>query len=50
MARAGQKTKKKNEKVSKTGIKREAGYMYFMDKDGDVARTKMARAKSAKKK
>lgn len=31
--------------VKKTGIKREAGYLYYLDKKGDVARTKMARGK-----
>ena len=37
--------------ISKTGIKREKGYLYFLNKKGDVARVKMARAgkKSDKK-
>lgn len=30
-------------KVAKVGIKREEGYLYYIDKDGDVARVKMAR-------
>jgi hypothetical protein len=30
-------------KFQKIGIKRESGYMYFIDKQGDVARVKMAR-------
>jgi len=42
------------EKVCKCGIKREEGYLYFVDKQGDVSRAKMARgkkkAKSSKKK
>jgi len=40
------------EKVAKVGIKREAGYLYYIDKDGDVAKVKMARGgkKKAKKK
>lgn len=36
------------EKVAKLGVKREAGYLYYMDKDGDVSRAPMARG-SAKK-
>lgn len=32
------------EKVSKVGVKKESGYLYFLDKDGDVSRAKMARA------
>ena len=31
------------EKVAKAGIKREEGYLYFIDKNGDVSRAKMAR-------
>jgi len=31
------------EKVEKCGIKREDGYLYFIDKQGDVSRAKMAR-------
>jgi len=30
------------EKVATIGIKKESGYLYFVDKDGDVSRTKMA--------
>ena len=37
-------------KVAKVGIKREAGYLYYIDKDGDVARVKMARGGKKKKK
>jgi hypothetical protein len=40
-------------KVKKVGIKREEGYLYFIDKDGDISRVKMARGgkkKKAKKK
>ena len=33
------------QKVAKVGIKREAGYLYFLDKKGNVARAKMARGK-----
>ena len=31
------------EKVAKAGVKREGDYLYFIDKNGDVSRTKMAR-------
>jgi len=33
------------EKVCKVGIKREKGYLYFVDKKGDVSCAKMARGK-----
>lgn len=32
-------------KVTKCGIKREKGYLYFIDKKGDVSCAKMARGK-----
>lgn len=32
------------EKVAKVGVKKEDGYLYFVDKNGDVSRAKMARA------
>jgi hypothetical protein len=37
--------------VAKTGVKREDGYLYFINKNGDVARVQMARAgkKTSKK-
>ena len=31
------------EKVQKAGVKREEGFLYFIDKAGDVSRAKMAR-------
>ena len=31
------------EKVCKAGVKREKGYLYYLDKQGDVSRAKMAR-------
>lgn len=31
------------EKVTKVGVKRAEGYLYFIDKAGDVSRVKMAR-------
>lgn len=36
------------EKVCKCGIKRVPGYLYFVDKQGDVSRTKMARGRRKK--
>jgi hypothetical protein len=33
------------EKVLKLGIKRQKGYLYFLDKKGDVSCAKMARGK-----
>ncbi len=34
------------EKVVKLGIKREKGYLYYIDKQGDVSCAKMARGKN----
>ncbi|MBN1823947.1 MAG: hypothetical protein JW803_06495 [Endomicrobiales bacterium] len=31
------------EKVAKAGVKRVEGYLYFIDKAGDISRAKMAR-------
>ncbi len=31
------------QKVAKAGIKREEGFLYFIDKQGDIAKAKMAR-------
>ncbi len=33
------------QKVEKVGVKKEKGYLYFVDKKGNVARAKMARGK-----
>ena len=33
------------EKVAKVGVKKEKGYLYFVDKKGNVSRAKMARRK-----
>ena len=33
------------QKVAKVGIKKEEGYLYFVDKQGDISRAKMARGK-----
>jgi hypothetical protein len=32
------------EKVARVGVRKEYGYLYFVDKSGDVSRAKMARA------
>ena len=37
------------EKVMKCGIKKEKGYLYFIDKKGDISRAKMARGRKKKK-
>jgi uncharacterized protein YcgL (UPF0745 family) len=31
------------EKVAKVGVKRADGYLYYVDKNGDISRAKMAR-------
>lgn len=31
------------EKVKVTGVKKETGFLYYLDKNGNVSRTKMAR-------
>ncbi len=38
------------EKVLKCGIKKAKGYLYFIDKKGDISRAKMARGGKKKKK
>jgi hypothetical protein len=38
------------EKIVKCGVKREEGYLYFLDKQGDVARVPMARGRGKGKK
>lgn len=38
------------QKVCKCGIKKESGYLYFVDTDGDVSKAKMARGGQKKKK
>lgn len=37
------------EKVMKCGIKKQKGYLYFIDKKGDISRAKMARGGRKKK-
>lgn len=34
------------QKVQKAGVKRAKGYLYYLDKQGDVSRAKMARGGS----
>jgi len=36
------------EKMANTGVKREAEYLYYVDKDGDVSRVKMARGRKGR--
>ncbi len=36
------------QKVEKVGVKKAKGYLYFVDKRGNVARAKMARGKKRK--
>ena len=38
------------EKISIVGVKKEPGYLYFVDKDGDISRAKMARGDKKKAK
>jgi hypothetical protein len=33
------------EKVAKVGVRKVVGYLYFVDKSGDVSRAKMARGR-----
>lgn len=34
-----------SEKVAKVGITREKGFLYFLDKDGNISKAKMSRGK-----
>lgn len=38
------------EKVCKCGVKKQDGYLYFVDKQGDISRAKMVRGGKKKKK
>ena len=38
------------QKVAKVGIKKAKGYLYFVDKKGDISRAKMARGGQKRKK
>ena len=35
------------EKVAKVGVKKESGFLYFLDKDGDVSKVKMSRGRGS---
>ncbi len=37
------------EKVAKVGVKKQRGYLYFVDKQGDISRANMARGGKKKK-
>ena len=37
------------EKVAKAGVRRERGYLYFVDKKGNIARAPMSRGKKSGK-
>lgn len=37
-------------KVAKVGVKRKEGFLYFVDKDGDISCAKMQRGGKKKKK
>ncbi len=43
MARKGKRTAKKQEVLLKLGVERKQGYLYYIDQNGDVAQSKMAR-------
>ena len=36
------------EKVTKAGLTRDAGYLYYLDKDGDISKVKMARGRKGR--
>lgn len=38
------------QKIAKTGVKRQPGFLYFIDKQGDVSRAAMARGGRGSKK
>jgi hypothetical protein len=37
------------ERVAKVGVTKEAGYLYFVDKNGDISRSLMSRGGRKKK-
>ena len=43
MSRGKKKGKVSQDVVARTGVTKEVGYLYFVDKDGDVSRAKMVR-------
>ena len=38
------------EKVAKANVKKESGFLYFVDKDGDISKAKMVRGSLGKDK
>ena len=38
------------EKVAKVGVEKQDGYLYFVDRQGDISRAKMVRGGRKKKK
>ena len=38
------------EKIARVGVRRQEGYLYFIDKQGDVSRARMARVGKKRKK
>jgi hypothetical protein len=34
------------EKIAKVGVTKEANYLYFVDKEGDISRVKMTRGRA----
>jgi len=40
----------KAKKVAKVGVKKQPGYLYFVDKDGDISMVAMARGGQKRKK
>lgn len=50
MARGKKKGKAKIQVVEKVGVKKKKGYLYFIDKQGDVSMAKMVRGGRRKKK
>lgn len=48
LATAGFEVVDMAEKVARTGITKEAGYLYFVDRDGDISRAPMARGRKGR--
>ena len=49
MARGGGKAQKGRQKVVKVGVEREEGFLYYIDKKGNVCKVKMKRSRARKK-
>src|SRR3989344_9409478 len=50
MKRAGKKTSKAQTVVAKAGISRKSGYLYYIDRQGNVCEAKMQRGGKRRKK